>query len=141
MFHECHMSLFRIAVPLKDPGREPAHGVIAAPLKDRTGARALLLLRLIRLHDRIDLFIDRHPPFVPDHFSGIRTEDESCRIQGIIIEKRVLLLDGNLQAGVYLLICNLFDLEINMEPRSLGLAVLHLHVVAAERYCIGKIPE
>ncbi len=135
------MSLFRIAVPLQDSGREPAHGVIATPLKDRTGTRALLLLRLIRLHDRADFLINRHPAFMPDHFSGIRAEDEPCRVQGIIIEKRVLLLDGDLQAGVYLLICNLFDLEIDMEPRSLGPAVLHLHVVAAERYCIGKIPE
>ena len=135
------MSLFRIAIPLKDPRREPAHGVIAASLKNRTGARALLLLRLIRLHNRADLLIDRHPAFMPDHFSGIRAEDEPCCIQRIIIEKRVLLLDGDLQTGVYLLICNLFDLEINMEPRSRGLAVLHLHVVAAERYCIGIIPE
>ena len=141
MFHKGHMSLFRIAVPLKDPGREPAHGVIAAPLKNRTGARALLLLRLIRLHDRADLFIDCHPTLMPDHFPGIRSEDEPCRIQRIIIEKCVLLLDGDLQPGIYLLICNIFDLKINMEPRSLGLAVLHLHVVAAERYCIGKIPE
>ena len=31
---------------------------------------------------------------MPDHFSGIRTEDKPCRVQGIIIEKRVLLLDG-----------------------------------------------
>ena len=141
MLHKGKMSLFRIAVPLKDSGREPAHGVIAAPLKDRTGARALLLFRLISLHDRTDLFIDRHPPFMPDHFSGIRAENEPCRIQRIVIEKRVLLLDSDLQAGVYLLICNLFDLEINMEPRSLGLAILHLHVVTAERYCIGIIPE
>ena len=78
---------------------------------------------------------------MPDHFSGIRTEDESCRIQRIIVEKRVLLLNADLQTGIYLLICNLFNLEINMEPRSLGLAVLHLHVVTAERYCIGKISE
>ena len=135
------MSLFRIAIPLQDPGREPAHGVIATSLKDRTGTCAFLPLRFIRLHDRADLLINRHPAFMPDHFSGIRAENESCRIQRIVIEKRVLLLDGDLQSGVYLLICNLFDLEINMESRSLGLAVLHLHVVAAERYCIGKIPE
>jgi len=32
---------------------------------------------------------------MPDHFSGIRAEDEPCRIQGIVIEKRVLLLDGD----------------------------------------------
>ena len=141
MFHKCHMSLFRIAVPLQDPGCEPTHGVIATSLKDRTGTCAFLPLRFIRLHDRADLFIDRHPAFMPDHLSCIRAEDEPCRIQRIIIEKCVLLLDGDLQAGIYLLICNLFDLEINMEPRSLGLTVLHLHVVAAERYCIGKIPE
>ena len=135
------MSLFRIAVPLQDPGCEPAHGIIAASLKNRTGARSLLFLRLIRLHDRTDLFIDGHPTFMPDYLSGIRAKDKPCRVQRIIIEKRVLLLDGDLQTGIYLLICNLFDLKINMKPRSLGLAVLHLHVVAAERYCIGKIPE
>ena len=135
------MSLFRIAVPLQDPGCEPAHGIIAASLKNRTGTCAFLPLRFIRLHDRADLLINRHPAFMPDHFSGIRAENESCRVQRIIIEKRVLLLDGDLQAGIYLLICNLFDLEINMESRSLGLTVLHLHVVTAERYCIGKIPE
>ena len=117
-----------------------AHRIVAVPLCNRTGTHRHLPFFLIgRIHRH--LFINVQPPFMPDARSGIRAENEPCRIQGIPVKKRILLMNRRLQRRIIIRILRFLDLEIHMKLRSGTPAVLFLHMIPAVGNRIGYIRQ
>ena len=140
VFQKCFLRLIRIAVPFQHPDCEPAHGIVPAALQDRAGtaasaSSACSFLFVYRLH----LFIHGQPAFMPDALTDIRPIDEPRGIQSIPIKEIPSLVDTDLQRLVLIRIRDLPGLKVHMHPRSRSHTVLILHVVPAERYCIGKV--
>ncbi len=106
--------------------------LIPRTLQDDTASVNMALVRIFFLFClRHDFLINVYPALMPDNFIRIGTEQKPCRIQGIIIKKRIHPPDCPLERRIILRIPRPLYLEIDMELRPRRLSVFFLHVAAA----------
>ena len=102
-----------------------AHGAVSAALCDffRTGIKCCE--GIIGIHEISHICT----ALIHLNLRAVRSKKKSCFSQSILIKKRIVLSDLNLQISISLAVRHLWDREIDVKSRSCTLPVLLFHMV------------
>ena len=119
------MCLIGIAISFDEPSCDMAHGAVSAALCDffRTGIKCCEGIICIHEINHVCTAL------IYLNLRTVRSKKKSCFSQSILIKKRIVLPDLNLQICISLAVRHLRDRKIDMKSRSCTLPVLLFHMV------------